>query len=71
MALDPLDQNRPRAHSDRAEERHRQAVPELLAQDKVELMFNEDALLAAADKALKQKTGARGYAPSLKRCCST
>jgi ATP-dependent Clp protease ATP-binding subunit ClpX len=32
----------------------------LLAQDKVELVFTEDALEAAADKALKQKTGARG-----------
>src|SRR5438874_3225154 len=32
----------------------------LLAQDKVELVFTEEALEAAADKALKQKTGARG-----------
>jgi ATP-dependent Clp protease ATP-binding subunit ClpX len=32
----------------------------LLAQDKVELSFTDDALEAAADKALKQKTGARG-----------
>src|SRR5215216_2814131 len=32
----------------------------LLAQDKVELTFTDDALTAAADKALKQKTGARG-----------
>jgi ATP-dependent Clp protease ATP-binding subunit ClpX len=32
----------------------------LLQQDKVELEFTEDALVAAADKALKQKTGARG-----------
>ncbi|HKP53327.1 MAG TPA: ATP-dependent Clp protease ATP-binding subunit ClpX [Chloroflexia bacterium] len=32
----------------------------LLAQDQVELTFTDDALEAAADKALKQKTGARG-----------
>src|SRR5207253_9394694 len=32
----------------------------LFAQDKVELVFTEEALEAAADKALKQKTGARG-----------
>ncbi len=32
----------------------------LLSQDKVELQFTDDALEAVADKALKQKTGARG-----------
>jgi ATP-dependent Clp protease ATP-binding subunit ClpX len=32
----------------------------LLAQDKVELVFTDDALEAAAERALKQKTGARG-----------
>ena len=32
----------------------------LLAQDKVELTFTDDALTATADRALKQKTGARG-----------
>ncbi len=32
----------------------------LLQQDKVELIFTQDALEAVADKALKQKTGARG-----------
>src|SRR3954451_6537285 len=32
----------------------------LLQQDKVELEFTDDALEAAADRALKQKTGARG-----------
>jgi ATP-dependent Clp protease ATP-binding subunit ClpX len=32
----------------------------LLQQDKVELQFTDDALDAAAEKALKQKTGARG-----------
>ncbi len=32
----------------------------LLVQDKVELVFQEEALEAVADKALKQKTGARG-----------
>src|SRR5207237_7041208 len=32
----------------------------LMQQDKVELVFTDEALEAAADKALKQKTGARG-----------
>ncbi|MEO5953811.1 MAG: ATP-dependent Clp protease ATP-binding subunit ClpX [Chloroflexia bacterium] len=32
----------------------------LLQQDKVELVFSQDALEAVAEKALKQKTGARG-----------
>jgi ATP-dependent Clp protease ATP-binding subunit ClpX len=32
----------------------------LLQQDNVELTFTEEALVAAAEKALKQKTGARG-----------
>ncbi len=38
--------------------------------DGVELEFTEDALEAVADQAILRGTGARGCAPSWKRCCS-
>ena len=60
VALDPLDQ----VSLVRILREPKNAIikqyQKLLQQDKVELEFTDEALEAAADKALKQKTGARG-----------
>jgi ATP-dependent Clp protease ATP-binding subunit ClpX len=60
VALDPLDQTALVRILTEPKNAIVKQYQKLLAQDKVELVFNEDALQAAADKALKQKTGARG-----------
>ena len=39
----------------------------LLSYDGVELEFDQDALEAIASKAIERKTGARGFALSLKK----
>jgi ATP-dependent Clp protease ATP-binding subunit ClpX len=60
VALDPLDQHALVRILVEPKNAIVKQYQKLLAQDKVELVFTEDALEAAADKALKQKTGARG-----------
>jgi ATP-dependent Clp protease ATP-binding subunit ClpX len=60
VALDPLDETALVRILTEPKNAIVKQYQKLLAQDKVELVFTEDALVAAADKALKQKTGARG-----------
>jgi ATP-dependent Clp protease ATP-binding subunit ClpX len=60
VALDPLDQKALVKILTEPKNAIVKQYQKLLAQDKVELSFTDDALEAAADKALKQKTGARG-----------
>jgi len=60
VALDPLDQHALVRILVEPKNAIVKQYQKLLAQDKVELVFTDDALEAAADKALKQKTGARG-----------
>jgi len=60
VALDPLDETALVRILTEPKNAIVKQYQKLLAQDKVELVFTEDALVATADKALKQKTGARG-----------
>src|SRR5205085_962581 len=60
VALDPLDQKALVRILVEPKNAIIKQYQKLLSQDKVELVFTDDALEAAADKALKQKTGARG-----------
>lgn len=60
VALEPLDQTALVRILKEPKNAIVKQYQKLLQQDKVELEFTEDALTAAADKALKQKTGARG-----------
>jgi ATP-dependent Clp protease ATP-binding subunit ClpX len=60
VALDPLDETALVRILTEPKNAIVKQYQKLLAQDKVELVFTDDALVAAADKALKQKTGARG-----------
>ena len=60
VALDPLDQTALVRILTEPKNAILKQYQKLLAQDKVELIFTDDALVAAADLALKQKTGARG-----------
>jgi ATP-dependent Clp protease ATP-binding subunit ClpX len=60
VALDPLDQVALVRILTEPKNAIIKQYQKLLAQDKVELVFTDEALEAAADKALKQKTGARG-----------
>ncbi|MEO8285593.1 MAG: ATP-dependent Clp protease ATP-binding subunit ClpX [Chloroflexota bacterium] len=60
VALDPLDQSALVRILTEPKNAIIKQYQKLLSQDKVELVFTDDALVAAADKALKQKTGARG-----------
>src|SRR5436190_2761148 len=60
VALDPLDESALVRILTEPKNAIVKQYQKLLAQDKVELIFTDDALVAAADKALKQKTGARG-----------
>ena len=60
VALDPLDQTALVRILVEPKNAIVKQYEKLLQQDKVELIFTQDALEAVADKALKQKTGARG-----------
>jgi ATP-dependent Clp protease ATP-binding subunit ClpX len=60
VALDPLDQKALVRILVEPKNAIVKQYQKLLQQDKVELQFTDDALEAAADKALHQKTGARG-----------
>jgi ATP-dependent Clp protease ATP-binding subunit ClpX len=60
VALDPLDRSSLVKILTEPKNAIVKQYQKLLAQDKVDLVFTEEALEAAADRALKQKTGARG-----------
>ena len=60
VALDPLDQKALVRILVEPKNAIVKQYQKLMQHDKVELIFTEDALEAAAEKALKQKTGARG-----------
>jgi ATP-dependent Clp protease ATP-binding subunit ClpX len=60
VALDPLDMSALVRILTEPKNAIVKQYQKLLAQDKVELEFTKEALEAAAEKALKQKTGARG-----------
>jgi ATP-dependent Clp protease ATP-binding subunit ClpX len=60
VALDPLDQKALVRILVEPKNAVVKQYQKLMQQDSVELIFTEDALEAAAEKALKQKTGARG-----------
>ena len=60
VALDPLDQTSLVRILTEPKNAIVKQYQKLMQQDKVELVFTDDALVAAADRALKQKTGARG-----------
>ncbi len=60
VALDPLDKDALVRILTEPKNAIVKQYQKLLEQDKVELVFTQEALEAAADKALQQKTGARG-----------
>jgi len=60
VALDPLDQHALVRILTEPKNAIVKQYQKLMQQDKVELVFTDEALEAAADRALKQKTGARG-----------
>jgi len=60
VALDPLDQHALVRILTEPKNAIIKQYQKLMQQDKVELVFTDEALEAAADRALKQKTGARG-----------
>jgi ATP-dependent Clp protease ATP-binding subunit ClpX len=60
VALDPLDKDALVRILTEPKNAIVKQYQRLLQQDKVELVFTQEALEAAADKALRQKTGARG-----------
>jgi ATP-dependent Clp protease ATP-binding subunit ClpX len=60
VALDPLDESALVRILVEPKNAIIKQYEKLFSQDKVELVFTQDALAAVASKALKQKTGARG-----------